>query len=73
VQPVNEDGYDSEDAKKICPPSKQQIVEWVEQSWYETTAEVVKRSFLSTGIANSLDGSEDELNTVDLNRQNWKS
>jgi len=71
LQPINEDGYttDTENSiNKIRPPSKQQVVEWVEEAWYETTEVVVKKSFLCTGIANNLDGSEDFLNTVDLDR-----
>jgi len=38
---VDTDGYGTEEELKIRPPSKQQIVEWVEDAWYETTEEVV--------------------------------
>jgi len=56
LQPVNEDGYATDEVAKIKPPSKQQIIDWVEQAWYETKTEVVKKSFLCTGIANACNG-----------------
>jgi hypothetical protein len=49
-------------------PTKQDIVSWVEKAWYSISAATVVKSFKCTGIANALDGSEDDLITVDLNR-----
>jgi len=43
-------------------------VSWVEECWYATTAKVVEKAFKCTGIANNLDGTEDDENTVDLDR-----
>jgi len=57
-------GYHSDDeeaAPRIRPPSKQQIVSWVEEAWYAIASGIVQKSFVCTGISNALDGSEDDL------------
>ena len=37
------------------------ICNWILQSWEDIPEDVVRRSFLKTGIANKLDGTEDDL------------
>ena len=33
---------------------------WVKETWEDIPAEMVKKSFLKTGIPNSMDGTEDD-------------
>ena len=44
--------------KKVDLPT---ICNWILQSWEDIPEDVVRRSFLKTGIANKLDGTEDDL------------
>ena len=36
------------------------VVAWVKEAWESIPAEMVKKSFLKCGIANAMDGSEDD-------------
>jgi len=54
--------------KKVKPPSKEEVVGWIEDAWNSISENVVVHAFKCTGISNSMDGDEDDLNTVDLNR-----
>ena len=42
-------------------PSKQQIVDWVVSAQRQVSGDIIKKSFLVTGISNKQDGSEDHL------------
>ncbi len=48
---------------KIAAPSKQTMVDWITAAWLELArnVDVVKKSFLVTGISNALGGYEDKL------------
>jgi len=68
----DDDGYSTEkegkNEYKVKPPTKEDIVNWVEECWYETSAQTVINAFLCTGISNSLNVTEDDLNTVTFDR-----
>lgn len=46
----------------IKPASKQSIIDWVASAWYKIgqKPDMVMKSFIVTGIAQALDGSEDD-------------
>ena len=50
------------DAEKIKPPTKQHIVDWIDQAneKLHLNAIIVKKSFLVTGLSNALGGHEDD-------------
>ena len=56
---------------KISPPSKQVIVNWIEDanSKLHSNSTIVKKSFLVTGLSNSLGGHEDYLIRDDHTRR----
>ena len=41
-------------------PTRQDVISWVSTAWDLIQPEILERSFLRCGIANALDGSEDE-------------
>ena len=43
--------------------SRQDVIDWVSRSWDAVSEQVVKTSFLATGISAETDGSEDHLLT----------
>ena len=42
-------------------PSREQLVKWAVEAWKELPSDLVKKSFLKTGISNAMDGTEDYL------------
>ena len=46
-------------AHNFKQPTRQQVIEWVSQSWYEIPNETIIKSLKKCGILNALDGSED--------------
>ena len=44
--------------KKV--PSRNLVLKWVKQSWAEIPAGMVRKSFKTCGISNTLDGTEDD-------------
>ena len=42
-------------------PALALVTSWVKSAWYDLPQEMVKKSFLKTGISNNLDGSEDDF------------
>ena len=44
--------------KKV--PSRNLILRWIKQSWSEIPEEMVRKSFLTCGTFNALDGTEDD-------------
>ena len=50
------------DAQNIKPPTKQHIVDWIDQAneLLHLNVTIVKKSFLVTGISNALGGHEDD-------------
>ena len=40
-------------------PTRQQVIEWISQAWYEIQDEIIIKSFKKCGISNTLDESED--------------
>ena len=42
-------------------PSKQQILDWIVTAQEQVNQDMIRKSFLVTGITNKLDGSEDYL------------
>ena len=48
------------DDKELKRPSLSIVTTWVKEAWEDITAEMVKKSFLKTGIFNSMDGTEDD-------------
>ena len=47
-------------AGKKKAPSRNLILRWIKQSWSEIPEEMVRKSFLTCGISNALDGTEDD-------------
>ena len=43
------------------PPEKTLVLRWIKEAWGKVTPEIIRKSFLKTGIANSLDGTQDDL------------
>ena len=41
-------------------PSLSMVTTWVKEAWEDIPAEMVKKSFLKTGISNSMDWTEDD-------------
>ena len=41
-------------------PSKEMVLWWIDQAWREIPVELITRSFVSCGISNALDGTEDD-------------
>ena len=41
-------------------PSLSMVTTWVKEAWEDISAEIVKKSFMKTGISNSMDGTEDD-------------
>ena len=41
-------------------PSKEMVLRWIDQAWSEIPADLISRSFKSSGINNVLDGTEDD-------------
>ena len=41
-------------------PSLSMVTSWVKEAWKDIPAEMVKKSFLKTGISNSMDVTEDD-------------
>lgn len=37
------------------------VLRWIKEAWGKVTPEIIRKSFLKTGIANSLDGAQDDL------------
>ena len=47
-------------AGKKKAPSRNLILRWIKQSWSEIPEEMVRKSFLTCGTFNALDGTEDD-------------
>ena len=47
-------------------PTRQDVINWVSKAWTSITVESITKSFLSCGISNALDGSEDHLANSDI-------
>ena len=47
-------------AGKKKAPSRNLILQWIKQSWSEIPEEMVRKSFLTCGTFNALDGTEDD-------------
>ena len=41
-------------------PSKEMVLRWIDRAWREIPVELITRSFMSCGISNALDGTEDD-------------
>ena len=48
-------------AGNLRAPSKELLARWVVASWQKLSPELIKKSFLSCGLTNAVDGSEDDL------------
>ena len=43
------------------PADRNLILRWIKECWDEVTPDIIRKSFKTTGISNSLDGTEDDL------------
>ena len=43
-----------------CPPPKELLIKWTREAWADIDTNIVKKSFLKTGISCALDGSQDD-------------
>ena len=53
-------------AGNLKQPTRQNIVNWVSKAWASIEQKVITDSFLVCGLANALDGSEDDLVSDDI-------
>ncbi len=51
---------------KRKPASRETVVGWVADAWHQITPAMVQQSFLKCGIANALDGAQDDALYEDL-------
>ena len=57
-KPLTKDG-------NLKKPALALVTSWVKSAWYDLPQEIVKKSFLKTGVSNNLDGSEDDGQDVE--------
>ncbi len=50
----------------ISVPTRQDVLNWVSTAWKSITVETLVHSFLVCGLANALDGSQDDLVSNDV-------
>jgi hypothetical protein len=43
------------------PPDKIQILKWIKEAWARISPDIIRKSFLTTGIANNMDGTQDDM------------
>jgi hypothetical protein len=43
------------------PPEKKTILRWIKEAWASVSPDIIRKSFLKTGISNNLDGTEDDV------------
>ncbi|CAI7792498.1 unnamed protein product [Closterium sp. NIES-53] len=48
-------------ARNLKKPPPEVVVRWISRAWKAVPADLIKRAFLTCGISNALDGSEDGL------------
>lgn len=48
-------------AGNLRAPTKELLAKWVVVAWEKLSADLITKSFLSCGLTNSLDGSQDDL------------
>ena len=46
---------------RMINPTRQLVINWVSTAWESISVEIITKSFLTCGISNALDGSEDHL------------
>ena len=47
-------------------PTQEDVINWVSKAWTSIKVEIIMKSFLSCGISNALDGSEDDCANSDI-------
>ena len=48
-------------AGNLRPPEKTLVLRWIKELWAMVSPDIIKKSFLKTGIANCLDGTGDDM------------
>ncbi|CAI7799827.1 unnamed protein product [Closterium sp. NIES-54] len=48
-------------ARNIKKPPPEVVLKWISRAWKAVPADLIKKAFLTCGISNALDGSEDHL------------
>ncbi|CAI7836757.1 unnamed protein product [Closterium sp. NIES-53] len=65
----NEILCDSVGTGTLKKPPSEVVVRWISRAWKAVPADLIKRAFLTCGISNALDGSEDGLAMAHRRRQ----
>lgn len=57
---LEEEGIHTEtEAGNLKAPPRKRVVEWILHAWDQLSKELIKKSFLTCGLTNAIDGSED--------------
>ena len=47
-------------------PTRQDVIDWVSNTWASIRIEIITKSFLNCGISNALDGTQDDCVNSDI-------
>ncbi|CAI7883600.1 unnamed protein product [Closterium sp. NIES-54] len=61
VQPLDVSMNKSFKARNIKKPPPEVVLKWISRAWKAVPGDLIKKTFLTCGISNALDGSEDHL------------
>ena len=58
---LEEEGiYSETEAGNLKPPPRRVVIGWVLNAWNELSTEMIRKSFITCGLTNAIDGSDDD-------------